>query len=139
MYLDFTRLYILLTRICNVCSYLDADLNRVNLTDSPVCNCGNPCEDAYHLMECPNITRHRIILFDKLRNFEPLSVVKLLFGDFNSNINDNKTILLSQREYILKQLKDLIIIVVRVSNHLTLSIIKHCRHYHHHHIVYLRE
>ena len=95
------RTNILLTRIRNMCSCLNADLNRVNLTDSPVCNCGNPCEDAYHfLMECPNYTRYRTILFDKLRNFEPLNVVKLLFGDFNLNINDNKIILLSVQEYI---------------------------------------
>ena len=33
------RTNILLTRIRNVCSCLNADLNRVNLTDSPVCNC----------------------------------------------------------------------------------------------------
>ena len=51
-------------------------------------------------MECPNYTRYRTILFDKLRNFEPLNVVKLLFGDFNLNVNDNKIILLSVQEYI---------------------------------------
>ena len=95
------RTNILLTRIRNMCSCLNADLNRVNLTDSPVCKCGNPCEDAYHfLMECPNYTRYRTILFDKLRNFEPLNVVKLLFGDFNLNVNDNNIILLSVQEYI---------------------------------------
>ena len=72
---------------------------RVNLKNLPVCNSGNPFEDADHyLMECPIYTRYRIILFDKLRNFEPLSVVKLLFDDFNLNFNDKKTILLSQQE-----------------------------------------
>ena len=102
------RTNILLTRIRNMCSGLNADLNRVNLTDLPFCNCGNPCEDAYHfLMECPNYTRYKTILFDKLRNFEPLNVVKLLFGDFNLNVNDNRII---SSSYGLFKSKDIVAI-----------------------------
>ena len=65
-----------------MCRGLNADLNRVNLT------------------ECPKYIRYRIILFDKLRNFETLNVVKLFFGDFNLNVSDNKIILFSVQEYI---------------------------------------
>ena len=37
------------------CSDLRADLYRVNLTDTPTCECGTADEDAHHyLLKCPN-------------------------------------------------------------------------------------
>ena len=59
---------ILLTRLRNSCSSLNADLFRVNLTDSPSCRCGHHNEDVFHfLFQCHLYNEHRQALGYKLR------------------------------------------------------------------------
>ena len=55
---------ILHTKIRYQCSPLNYDLFRARLIDNPVCNCGHPCENAYHyFFECQQYADMRNILF----------------------------------------------------------------------------
>ena len=73
---------ILQTRLRCHASALNSDLYRVNLTDSPFCQCGNMNEDAHHfLFECILYTNHRVKLYNKVMNYQPITTDKLLSGD----------------------------------------------------------
>ena len=73
---------VILTRLRNLCSNLNFDLFRVNLTHSPVCFCGAPVENVSHyLLECNLYQRQRDVLVNKLQMFWPLSIETLLFGE----------------------------------------------------------
>ena len=73
---------ILLTRLRNGCNTLKADLYRVNLITSPICQCGHENEDAFHyLFQCNLYTNQRLRLFHSLLSYVPLTVELLLFGD----------------------------------------------------------
>ena len=66
---------ILLTRLRNGCSTLKADLYRVNLITSPICQCGHANEDAFHyLFQCNLYTNQRLRLFHSLLPYVPLTV-----------------------------------------------------------------
>ena len=65
---------ILLTKLRNSCSSLNADLFRVNLTDSPSCRCGHHNEDVFHyLFHCPLYNDQRQTLGNQLYNYIPLT------------------------------------------------------------------
>ena len=92
---------ILLTKLRNSCSSLNADLFRVNLTDSPSCRCGHHNEDVFHyLFHCPLYDDQRQTLGNKLYNYIPLTAHKLLFGDTDLPIEDNSNIMLAVQKYI---------------------------------------
>ena len=92
---------ILLTRLRNGCSTLKADLFRVNLIISPICQCGHANEDAFHyLFQCNLYTNQRLRLFHSLLSYVPLTVELLLFGDLNMSVDNNEHIALCIQKYI---------------------------------------
>ena len=69
------------TRIRNFCSNLNGDLFSNHLKDNPSCDCGFNTENADHFFfNCPRFTTQRLNLFNSTRQFHPLNINKLLFG-----------------------------------------------------------
>ena len=67
------KLNVLQTRIRCISSNLNSDLFRVNLTNSPLCQCGNYLEDSYHFfLECRMYHPQRLKLFQTLSNYHPI-------------------------------------------------------------------
>ena len=81
------RLSVLHARICNNCSNLNLDLFNNFLRPDPTCSCQVEPENAEHyLLRCHKHTIQRLVLFDSLRNFLPLRLEILLYG--NPNLTD---------------------------------------------------
>ena len=58
-------------------------------------------EDAYHfLFECTLYTNHRVKLYNKVMNYQPITTDKLLSGDPALQYDDNIEIVLAVQEYI---------------------------------------
>ncbi len=77
------------TRIRNQCSNLNADLFRNHISDTSQCDCGHNVEDAEHFFfQCNRFENQRLQLFTNTRQFHPISIYKLLFG--NENLTDDE-------------------------------------------------
>ena len=89
-YCGSRRGQLLHTRLRTNCSNLNNDLFQKNITDSPLCLCGN-LEDAYHfLFVCPLYARQRIILHDSIAQYPfNLTLDLLLFGDLSLSYDAN--------------------------------------------------
>ena len=86
------NLQVLHTRLRTKCSALNSDLFMKNMTDSPLCNCGQ-IEDAYHyLLYCTLYTEQRVILLDSLSAYPRITSKLLLFGD--ETISDDSNIII---------------------------------------------
>ena len=88
-------------RLRNKCSNLSSDLFRNFLSPSPICSCSAENEDTEHyLFRCPNFLNERITLFHSTREFHPLNVDTLLFGDDNLSDADNTKIFTAVQTFI---------------------------------------
>ena len=82
-------------------SNLKSDLYRVNLVASPSCECGSMNEDAYHfLFECTLYVNHRVVLYNTVMKYPPLTTEKLLSGDPALTYENNVEIILAVQGYI---------------------------------------
>ncbi|MCG8048002.1 MAG: endonuclease/exonuclease/phosphatase family protein [Candidatus Thiodiazotropha taylori] len=92
---------VLHARIRNTCSNLNNDLYLNHLSPNPSCSCGENFEDAEHFFfRCSNFNQDRIILFQSTRNFHPLNLNKLLFGDENLSEDENISLFGAVQRYI---------------------------------------
>ena len=100
-YFDGERyLSVMHVRMRNNCSNLK-HLYSNRLVQSPFCNCANVGDDAEHFFfKCTNFTRERIALFHATRNFHPLNLNKVLFGDEHLSFQDNKILFKGIQTYI---------------------------------------
>ena len=101
-YCGSRRGQLLHTRLRTNCSNLNNDLFQKNITDSPLCLCGN-LEDAYHfLFVCPLYARQRIILHDSIAQFQfNLTLDLLLFSDLSLSYDANTQIFETVQKYII--------------------------------------
>ena len=89
---------VLHARIRNNCSNLFFDLY---MSPSPTCSCSEEVEDAEHyFFRCSHFINERIALFRSTRNFNPLNVNKLLFGNENLTPEENVTIFKAVQTFI---------------------------------------
>ena len=94
---------ILHTRLRHNCSSLNYDLFRCNLIPDPSCNCGNPCENAYHfVLECPLYLQQRAIMMNTLSHIHYFNIQLLLSGDESQPLDYNNTIFHAVQQYIVK-------------------------------------
>ncbi|KAK3082452.1 hypothetical protein FSP39_012409 [Pinctada imbricata] len=92
---------VILTRLRNCCSSLNADLFRINLTNTPSCSCGSQSEDVFHfLFECPKFNLPRTIFLRNLSQFGNLSAEDILYGSELQNPSNNVSIQMILIEYI---------------------------------------
>ena len=92
---------VLHARIRNNCSNLFFDLYINHLSPSPTCSCSEEVEDAEHyFFRCSHFINERIALFRSTRNFNPLNVNKLLFGNENLTPEENVTIFKAVQTFI---------------------------------------
>ena len=72
-----------------------------HLSPSPICNCSEEVEDADHyFFRWSHFINERIALFRSTRNFNPLNVNKLLFGNENLTPEENVTIFKAVQTFI---------------------------------------
>ena len=95
------KIYILHSRLRHRCSILSYDLFRCNLTESPSCTCGSPCENSYHFFfECPNYNCARAELLNSLRPITEINLDVILFGNPSTSLAINKLILQAVQRFI---------------------------------------
>ena len=88
-------------RIRNNCSNLSNDLYHNHLKPRPLCNCNLEIENAEHFFfRCPKYVNERVKLFHETRDFHPLNINLILFGDGNISLESNTTIFRSVQNYI---------------------------------------
>ena len=101
------RLSVLHARIRNNCSNLNLDLFNNFLRPDPTCSCQVEPENAEHyFLRCHKYTIQRLVLFNSLRNFLPLRLEILLYGNQNLTDAENEIIFESVHIFI-KKLKPL--------------------------------
>ena len=95
------RLSVLHARIRNNCSNLNLDLFNNFLRPDPTCSCQVEPENAEHyFLRCHKHTIQRLVLFNSLRNFLPLRLEILLYGNPNLSDAENKIIFESVHIFI---------------------------------------
>ena len=95
------RLSVLHARIRNNCSNLNLDLFNNFLRPDPTCSCQVEPENAEHyFLRCHKHTIQRLVLFNSLRNFLPLRLEILLYGNPNLTDAENKIIFESVHIFI---------------------------------------
>ena len=88
-------------RIRYNCSNLSYDLYHNHLIRRPLCNCNLEIESAEHyFFPRPKYVNERVKLFHETRDFHPLNIYLILFGDINISLETNTTIFRSVRNYI---------------------------------------
>ena len=96
-------LSVLHSRIINNCSNLLSDLYINYLSRSPTCSCSEEVEDADHyFFNCPNFNNERDALLRATRDFYPLNIYILLFGDEYLTAEENTIIFTFLLVYIVK-------------------------------------
>ena len=74
---------------------------RVNIKDSPKCQCGYITEDVKHyFLDCPLYIQARTKLFLSLSFLQYISYEILLFGSSQLSFEENEKIMLSVHSYI---------------------------------------
>ena len=94
---------ILLAQLRTGCSSLKADLFKIGVVTTPVCDCGTGNEDTYHYFcECPRYLVHRNALQCVVLPHTSFTIYNLLYGAQISQ----KTVKLEIYEAVLKYIKD---------------------------------
>ena len=94
-------LSVLHARIRNNCSNLLSDLYINHLSPSPTCSCSEEVEDADHyFFNCPNYNNERDALLRANRDFYPLNIYTLLFGNENLTAEENTIIFTAVHTFI---------------------------------------
>ena len=95
------RLSVLHARIRNNCSNLNLDLFNNFLRPDPTCSCQVEPENAEHyFLRCHKYTIQRLVLFNSLRNFLPLRLEILFYGNPNLTEPENEIIFESVHIFI---------------------------------------
>jgi len=94
-------LSVLHARIRRNCSNLNQDLYQNHLRQDPMCACNENTENSSHfLFECRYFREQRIKLFREIREFHPLNLKKLLYGDETLSTEQNSLIFNAVLQYI---------------------------------------
>ena len=91
---------ILHTRLRTKYSSLNYDIYLKNLTDSPLCRCGNIKNSEHYLLQCRFYHQPRTELLQCLSQICYVSVDVLLFGDSSLSVEVNNRIFLSVQKFI---------------------------------------
>ena len=101
-YCGSRRDQLLHTRLRTNCSNLNNDLFQKNITDSPLCLCGNLEDDYHFLLVCPLYARQRIILHNSIAQYQfNLTLDLLLFDDLPLSYDANMQIFETVQKYII--------------------------------------
>ena len=99
-YVGDRRSQILHTRLRTKCSSLNYDIYLRNLTDSPLCRCGNIENSEHYILQCRLYHQPRIEMLQYLSQICYVSVDVLLFGDSSLSVEVNNRIFLSVQKFI---------------------------------------
>ena len=90
------KLSILHVRLRNHCSNLNFDLYNNHIRDNPLCDCLRNVESAEHFFfECTRFVAQRTVLFNGTRQFHPLNISTLLYGNEDLPLESNFNIFTS--------------------------------------------
>lgn len=99
-YIGNRRIQSLHTRLRTKCSSLNNDLFLKNITDSPLCRCGN-IENAHHFfLVCSFYRDARADLMYTISRVTNVTLEILLFGDSTLSLDSNKIIFEAVHKYI---------------------------------------
>ena len=94
-------LSVLHPRISNNYSHLLSDLYINHLSPSPTCSCSEEVEDAdQYFFNCSNFSNERDALLRATRDFYPINIYIILFGDENLTAEENITIFTTVQTFI---------------------------------------
>ena len=86
---------------CNNSSNLLSDLYINHLSPSPTCSCSEEVDDAdQYFFNCPNCNNERDALLRATRDFYPLDIYILLFGDEYLTAEENTIIFTAVQTFI---------------------------------------
>lgn len=88
------------TRLRTGCSSLNHDLFSKNITDSPLCTCGEIETTKHFLFSCPRYTAERNVMFNSLPIQCAPSLNLLLYGDSHYDNSINELIFQAVQQFI---------------------------------------
>ena len=92
---------ILHTRLRTNCSALDYDLFLKNITDFPLCRCGEIETTYQFFFQCLYYRKSRTELFDAVAQYKEISLYLLPFGDTKLSFDTNEKIFEKVHKYII--------------------------------------
>ena len=105
------------SRIRNNCCNVSNDLYLNHFTMNPLCSCYQEIENAEHsFFCCSKYANEHFRLFHETREYHPLNINLILFGDERLSLESNITLFRAVRYYI-KTLKDLLINYMVTAEH----------------------
>ena len=94
-------LSVLHARIQNNCINLSSDLFMNHLSPSSMCRCSDESGEAEHFFfRCSNYNYDSVTLFQSTRNYHPLNINILMFGDENLTDENNINIFTAVQTFI---------------------------------------
>ena len=99
-YVGERKTQMLHTRLRTKCSSLNYDIFLKNLTDSPLCSCGNVENAEHHLLHCHLYRQPRAEMLNTLSQICHVTLDTLLFGDSSLSYDANSTIFLTVQKFI---------------------------------------
>ena len=99
-YVGERKTQMLHTRLRTKCSSLNYDIFLKNLTDSPLCSCGNVENAEHYLLHCHLYRQPRAEMLNTLSQICHVTLDTLLFGDSSLSYDANSTIFLTVQKFI---------------------------------------
>lgn len=105
-YLGHRKINIIICRLRNECSNLNAHLHKNYVRDNPTCSCGFPKEDTVHYFHyCPLFRVPRMKFYNSLRNLNlnlenNTNVIPFLYGLPQLTFNENEQLFQIVQEFI---------------------------------------
>ena len=88
-------------RLRNICSGLNSDLFRNQISNNPLCELCNVAEDAYHyFFQCRKYSVERQVFNNTVIDFHPLNINVILYGNENWNTEANMVLFRAVHRYI---------------------------------------
>ena len=99
-YVGERKTQMLHTRLRTKCSSLNYDIFLKNLSDSPLCSCGNVENAEHYLLHCHLYRQPRAEMLNTLSQICHVTLDTLLFGDSSLSYDANSTIFLTVQKFI---------------------------------------
>ena len=93
---------VLHTRLCTKCSALNYEIYLKNLTDTPLCCCGNIENSEHFFLQCRYYHRQRLEMIQTISPLCHITLDVLLFGDSSLSMNTNTSIFTAVQKFIVE-------------------------------------
>ena len=101
-YVGDRRPQVLHKRLCTKCSALNYEIYLKNLTDTPLCRCGNIENSEHFFLQCRYYHRQRLEMIQTISPLCHITLDVLLFGDSSLSMNTNTSIFTAVQKFIVE-------------------------------------